>query len=290
MLVRKKYLKVQDRLGMRIGIHSGTKKLPVPRTTDDVLRILRDLYNIGLKSYIIPKEYFSKIRNTSELYTTYYGELLKIKDMANKYDIELSIEYPNLPDPPDDILKLFRTIASVMGCRIFIIKPDFYPMVPQEQALKLVVYKLNEIVSEVGAKAKFGIETTGKINNVGSLEDVIEIVKRARDTEPVINWGNLHARGSGFLRSPEEFSRVLGKIGDNIGTGYFSAAYFIFGGAAYGPSGFVRRIPIKSSDMKLGDLIREIMAYGIKGTIILDDPEKEKFCLGILEELADMVR
>ncbi|MBL7206092.1 MAG: hypothetical protein ISS36_00665 [Candidatus Aenigmarchaeota archaeon] len=290
MLIRKKYLKVQDRLGMRIGIHGGTKKMPVPRTVQDVLKILRELYNIGLKAYILPKEFFSKIKVTTDLYTTYYGELLKIKDIANKYDIELSIEYPNLPDPPDETLKIFITIASVMGCRMFIVRPDFYPMVPQDQALRLTVYKINEIVSEVNAKAKIGMETAGKIDELGSLEDIVEIAKRTRETNIVINWGNIHARGSGSLRTTEDFDKVVKKVSEGIGVGYFREAFFIFGGVSYGPSGLVRKIPIKNCDMKLEDLIKQIMTYGMRGTLILDDPGKEQFTLQILDRLADTVR
>jgi len=42
--------------------------------------------------------------------------------------------------------------------------------------------------------------------------------------------------------------------------------------------------------MQLRHMIKEAMAMDIKGTLILEDPEKEKLILRMLEELADMVR
>jgi len=83
-----------------------------------------------------------------------------------------------------------------MDCRSFIIHPTFYSRMPHEQALKLAVYKINEITTNLRVKAKIGIETTGRNDQVGSLEDVIDIVKRTHGTEPVINWAHLHARAT----------------------------------------------------------------------------------------------
>ena len=42
--------------------------------------------------------------------------------------------------------------------------------------------------------------------------------------------------------------------------------------------------------MNLEYLIRESMALNVKGTLILDDPEKEKYILKNMETLSDMVR
>jgi deoxyribonuclease-4 len=293
MLIRKKALKIQERLGMRIGIACGTSKTPLVRTPNDVLNALRDLYRIGLKAFVLPPELFAGIRTTSDLYKTHYGSLLKIKDIANKSNIELSIHRPTFPDDPaalDEVLKTFSSIASIMDCRTFIIHPTFYKMIPQDQALRLVVYKINEIVSGSRTDVSIGVETTGRMNDVGSLEDVIDIVKRTRSTEPVINWAHIHARGSGALRTQEDFKRILDKVRSSIGSGWLQNAYFFFSGISYGPSGEIKHIPLSRSDINLEHLIKEIMSMNIKGTLIFEDPGKDKFILDMLDTLADMVR
>jgi len=290
MLVRKKALKIQERLGMRIGIAEGTSKIPLARTTDQVLNALRELYKVGLKAFVLPKELFSGIATGADLYKAKYGDLLKIKELAKKYNIELALRHTALTDQPDETLKTFCNIASIMDCRTFIIRPNFYAQMPQEQALKLVVYKINEIMSALRLDVKLGIETTGKMDEVGSLEDVIDIVKRTTRTEPVLNWGYIHARGAGALRTQEDFKRILDTVHKSVGAEWLQTAYFIFSGVSYGPSGFIRHVPIAQSDMNLEYLIHEAMSLGIRGTIIFEDPGKEKYILKNMEKIGDMVR
>ncbi|RLJ05967.1 MAG: hypothetical protein DRP16_05630 [Candidatus Aenigmatarchaeota archaeon] len=290
MIIRKKVLKIQERLGMNIGIAYGISSIPVVKTTEQALTALRELYKIGIKAFLMPKDLFSGILTTSDLYKDYYGELIKIKETAQKLNIELSIHHPSLSDMPDDELKTYCNIMSVMDCRTFVIHPTFYKMMPKEQALRLVVYKINEIITGLRVRPKVGIETTGRTDEVGSLEEVIDIVKRTHETEPVLNWGHIHARGSGALTSDEDFRRIIDKVRGEIGNQWLWNAYFIFGGVSYGPSGEQKHIPLSRSDINLSHLIRNIMSFNIKGTLILDDPQREKLVLDMLEELADMVR
>src|SRR3989338_339081 len=141
MMIRKKALKIQERLGMRLGIAYGLNKTPVVRTTTQALAALEDMYKIGLKAFVLPKELFFAIHSASDLYKTEYGNLLKIRDEAKKYNIELSVRHDALPAEPDEALRTFATISSVMDCRTFIVNPAFYSRImPKDQALRLAVY------------------------------------------------------------------------------------------------------------------------------------------------------
>ncbi len=290
IIIRKKMLKIQERLGMNIGIAYGVSSIPSVRTTEQALNALKEIYKVGLRAFVLPKELFSGIITSTDIYKNYYGELLRIKETAKKLNIELSIHDPTVPEYPDEELKLLCTIMSIMDCRTFVIHPDFYKMMPQDQALRLVVHKINEIVTNLRVKAKIGIETTGRTDSLGSLEDVIEIVKRTYNTEPIINWAHIHARGSGILRTEEDFRRVIDKVRMSIGQQWLHNAYFFFSGVSYGPSGEISHIPLEQSDMKLEYLIRQIMSMGMRGTLIIEDPNKEKTILRMLDRLADMVR
>ncbi|MEE9406186.1 MAG: hypothetical protein V3V26_02155 [Candidatus Aenigmarchaeota archaeon] len=291
MIIRKKALKIQERLGMRIGIPYGTTKTPACRTFRETMDVLKDLYKIGLRAFVLPKELFSDIRTTADLYKKKYGELLKIKEEAKKLNIELSLRHETLSEQPDETIRIFCNIHSIMDARNFTLHPNFYSrMMPHDQALKLAVYKINEIVNNLKFRTKIGLETTGKMGEVGSLEDVLDMVKRTQSTEPVINWAHIHARGSGALRTPQDFRTIVDSIRASIGAGWFQSAYFFFSGVSYGPSGEIRHIPLAGSDINLSYLIKEIMSSGIKGTLILEDPHRERFILKMLESLGDMVR
>lgn len=290
MLIRKKVLKIQERLGMRLGIKDGTTKIPIARNPRQIMDVLEELYRVGLKAFVLPKELFSGISTSSDLYKEHYGELLKIKELASKYNIELSLHHSALTDMPDDQMKAFSDIVSIMDARIFTIHPSFYSRMPQAQALKLVVYKINEIVTGENFKAKIGIETTGKTSEVGSLEDVIDIVKRTQHTEPVLNWAHIHARHAGALRDQRDYRAILDKVRAELGTRWLENAFMFFSGVSYGPSGEIKHIPLDNSDISLEYLIRELMGLSVRGTLIIEDPDREKFILQHLEEISDMVR
>lgn len=291
VLIRKKLLKIQERLGMRIGIMGGTQKIPAPSTRDQVIEVLLELYKIGVKAYVLPNELFADIPDTQSLYKTKYGDLLKIKEEAKRYNIELALRVENLGTQPDQVLDLYSRICSIMDARTFIIHPNFYSSImPPDQAMKLAVYKINEIVNSTGVRVKIGIETTGKIKDVGSIEDVIDICKRTQSTEPVINWAHIHARGAGALRTRRDFATILSNIHGKLGPNPIKDSFQIFSGISYGPSGEIKHMPLDSSDLNLEYMIRESMAMGAHGTLIFEDPDKEGFVLKWMDRLADMVR
>jgi hypothetical protein len=290
MLIRKRALKVQERLNMRLGVMYGISSVPVVRTTDQTLHVLRELYKIGMKAFVLPRDLFSGVITSGDLYKEFYGDMLKIKEMAQKFNIELALRYPDLPENPDDALKVFCTICSVMDCRIFMINPNIYKNMPQDQSVRLSVYKINEIMTGLRTQCKMGIETTGKISEPGSLEQVVDMAKRTKGTEVTLNWANIHARGSGALRTEDDYRNVLSYVTNGIGRSWLDDAYFIFSGVSYGPSGRIRTIPLDKSDISLKNMIRQSVSFGVKGTLIFDDPDKEKLILNILDDLGDMVR
>ncbi len=290
MMVRKKMLKIQERLGMRIGVSGGINKIPVVRNTKNLLEVLEELYRIGLRAFVIPREYFADIGNATDLYKTKYGDLIKIKEIAGKYGIELSLAYPDLPEKHEEMLRTFCTIGTVMDARTLVIQPTFFPRMPQNQATTLVVHKLNEITNSMRLKFKIGVETTGKMNQVGTVEDVLDIVERTLGTEPVLNWAHIHARGAGALRSQSDYKRIIDKARSVAGVNWIDNAFMLFSGVKYGPSGEVGRIPLDKSDINLEYLIREVMGANIHGTLVFEDPDKEKWIVKNMDKLADMVR
>jgi deoxyribonuclease-4 len=290
MLIRKKALKIQERLSMRLGVMYGISSMPVVKNVDQTLNVLRELYKIGMKAFVLPKELFSGIVTAADLYKGAYGDLLKIKETAQKFNIELALHLPDLPENPDEMLKVFCNICNIMDCRTLIINPNIYRNMPQDQSVRLSVYKINEIMTNLRIQSKIGIETTGKISEVGSLEQVIDIVKRTKGTEPILNWAHIHARGSGALRTEDDFRKVLGDVTNEVGRSWLENAFFLFSGVSYGPSGEIRHIPLARSDLSLRNMIRQAVSFGVKGTLIFEDPDKEKLLLRILDDLGDMAR
>jgi endonuclease IV len=83
---------------------------------------------------------------------------------------------------------------------------------------------------------------------------------------------------------------VVEQVRQKVGQQWLKDVFFIFSGVRYGPSGETGHISFTKSDMKLEHLIRTILSYGIKGTLIFDEQDREKQVVAILDELGDMVR
>jgi deoxyribonuclease-4 len=276
---------------MRIGVAYGSSIVPTIKTPEQAMKVLEEIYKVGFRALLLPHDLFAGIDNISDLYKEYYTDLLRIKNLASKYNIELAIHNPSLPNEPglDEKFKIFMNIANVMDIRSFIIHPNFYSMVPKNQAIKLVINKISNIAAE-GIRSNIGIETTGHISELGSVEDVLEIVTRTRNTEPVINWAHVHARSAGYLQSENDFKKIINQVKSVYTRPWLSNAYFLFSGITYGPSGEIKHIAFKNSDLSLEHLIRSIFWFGVKGTLVFETPNREKDIVNILDELADMVR
>jgi deoxyribonuclease-4 len=57
----------------------------------------------------------------------------------------------------------------------------------------------------------------GKQNQLGSLEEIIEICKIDDRLIPTVDFGHIHARGLGALNSTEDFIEVLDRIEKDLG-------------------------------------------------------------------------
>ncbi len=60
-------------------------------------------------------------------------------------------------------------------------------------------------------------ETMGKINQLGDLQEIIQLVRLDDRVIPTIDFGHLHARGRGAINSPEDFEAILKALIDGIG-------------------------------------------------------------------------
>jgi deoxyribonuclease-4 len=65
---------------------------------------------------------------------------------------------------------------------------------------------------------KLGIETMGKKNQLGTLDEVIELCRIDKALVPVVDFGHLNARDlGGVFKSRDDYLRVFDKIGRQLG-------------------------------------------------------------------------
>ncbi|HET9847449.1 MAG TPA: TIM barrel protein [Candidatus Dormibacteraeota bacterium] len=113
-------------------------------------------------------------------------------------------------------------IAVACGAAPIVIHPGFLLGRPREAAITAVVMQLGELRERLTKKDRvvdFGIEVMGRVQELGSLDDVVEISSRFDWVRPVIDFAHMHATSDGAFISVERFSDALGKADTALGPG-----------------------------------------------------------------------
>lgn len=86
-----------------------------------------------------------------------------------------------------------------------------------ERAKRLFAKVLEQVEQQSLAGPLLLPETMGKQNQLGSLDEVIELCKMADYIRPAVDFGHLHAVTGGKYTAAEEFAAVFDKIGESLG-------------------------------------------------------------------------
>src|SRR2546428_475960 len=100
-------------------------------------------------------------------------------------------------------------------------------------------------------KSRLGIEASGRQEVVGSLDEILTLVKNAKGILPVLNFAHVHARGFGLFKRPEDFDDVLSKVEKASDGGHIHAH---FRGVEHADGNELRYTPIKKGDLRFEPL------------------------------------
>lgn len=111
--------------------------------------------------------------------------------------------------------------AVKIGAKRIVIHSGSCAKLTREQALALAKDTLlrarRAAVSEGYENIRFCPETMGKINQLGNLEEVLELASLDDSFIPCIDFGHLNARTLGGVNSAEEFTHIIDRIGNVLG-------------------------------------------------------------------------
>ena len=85
-------------------------------------------------------------------------------------------------------------------------------------------------------------ETMGKINQLGDLDEIIDIVNLADNILPCIDFGHLNARTYGSLKSKDDYRKVLDTLIDGVGAEKVKKMHVHFSKIEYGKGGEIRHL------------------------------------------------
>ena len=158
--------------------------------------------------------------------------LAKIGEEAKKHGILMSVHTPYYISlsgvEMEKRLKSLNYIAQslraaeLLGADTIVIHSGSAAKITREEAMRLAsdtLYKNAEAVGDT--PIRMGLETMGKINQLGTLEEVIELCKIAKNYHPVVDFGHLNARNvGGYFTDVDSYRRIFNTIAEGLGDEY----------------------------------------------------------------------
>lgn len=111
-------------------------------------------------------------------------------------------------------IKASLDAAELLGADTIVIHTGSAAKITREEAMRLASDTLVRNMEAVGdTKIKMGLETMGKINQLGTLDEVITLCKIDPHYVPVIDFGHLNARAcGGFFTDVDSYRAIFDKI------------------------------------------------------------------------------
>ncbi|MBP3284540.1 MAG: TIM barrel protein [Clostridia bacterium] len=172
------------------------------------------LSEIGLNAY--EYECGNGVRITSET-------AKKFGEEAAKYGIEVSVHAPyfiSLSSEEEEkreksvgyILQTLKA-AKAMGAARIVVHPGSCSKRDRKEAFLLACETMKKAVAAAKAEGYGDIyicpETMGKINQIGTVEEIAEMCKIDEMLMPTIDFGHINARETGSLKTEEDFEKIV---------------------------------------------------------------------------------
>lgn len=182
-------------------------------------QVMKWLADMGLGAY----EY-SCGKGVSGSMDTFY----KIGKEAAQYGIAVSVHTPYFisltnisPESTEKTVGYVKQsieAAQALGADRIVIHAGGLMKLSREEALENNRRNLCAILDAVGdPPVQIGLETMGKINQLGTLEEVVELCRMDERLYPVVDFGHLNARNLGnYFVTEGDYARVFDLIGSRL--------------------------------------------------------------------------
>lgn len=158
--------------------------------------------------------------------------LTKIGEEAKKHGVLMSFHTPYFISlsgvDPEKRLKSIDYIsrslraAELLCADTIVIHAGSAAKISREEAMALATDTLLKNLEVNGdTDIRMGIETMGKVNQLGTLDEVIELCKISPKYHPVVDFGHLNARHlGGHFPDCDSYRAVFDKIATGLGDDY----------------------------------------------------------------------
>lgn len=153
----------------------------------------------------------------------------------------------------DYILQSARAVNAMGGERI-VVHTGSCGKISREEALELAMDTMKLAIKALDSEGLSNIricpETMGKVNQLGTLDEVLALCALDERLIPCIDFGHLNARDRGILKTFEDFEAIFNAVENKLGLSRLREFHSHFSKIEYSAGGEVRHLTFE--DMVYG--------------------------------------
>lgn len=249
-------------------------------------------YNEGHKSTLDAPKWVSE--KGLEIYEYECGQGVRVSEEtaekfgceAKKHGIEISVHAPYFISLASEderkrknsigyILQTLK-VAKIMGGKKIVVHPGSCSKRDRLEAFSLACVTMKEAVKAARDNG-FGDmiicpETMGKINQIGTVDEIIDMCKLDEMLVPTIDFGHINAREMGSLKSDEDYEKIIVSMIDGLGFEKVKHFHMHFSKVEYTKGGEKKHLTFEDKvyGPEFEPLARVIKKYGLEPTVICE--------------------
>ena len=166
-------------------------------------------------------------------------------------------------------------VAVACGAELVVLHPGFLLGRTREQALADVVEQLGELRERLVGKDRgvpFGLEVMGRVNELGTAEDVFAVSAQLDWVRPVLDFAHLHAVTDGAFTETETFAGVLEAADAILQPG--APFHIHFSDIQYANRNETKHLPYGEGTLRAEPMRAALAAFDRPVTVISESPDE----------------
>ena len=216
-----------------------------------------------------------------------YDFAARLGELAREKDIALSVHAPiagfmghaergKKLNMAVGMLDHSAGIAKAAGAELVVFHPGFLLGRTREEAIDSVCEQLGELRERLENKDRavpFGIEVMGRVRELGSVDDVIEISRRCGWVRPVLDFAHMHATTDGALTTVEPFAEALAAADAVLEPG--APFHIHFSDIQFANRNETKHLPYGEGTLRAEPLAEALAHLDRPATVISESPDEE---------------
>jgi deoxyribonuclease-4 len=167
-------------------------------------------------------------------------------------------------------------VAKAAGAELVVFHPGFLLGRERPAAIDSICEQLSELRERLEGKDRavpFGVEVMGRVREIGSLDDVIEISRRLGWVRPVLDFAHMHATSDGAFTDAEPFAAALEAANEVLEPG--APFHIHFSDIAYANRNETKHLPYGEGTLRAEPLKQALRKFRRTATVISEAPDLE---------------